>query len=66
MDEYVDTVIRQLEVLPPHIILQRLTGDGLASDLIAPQWTVKKVQVLNEIDKAMASRNTWQGKFFIE
>ena len=62
MEEYVDTVIRQLEVLPAEMIIQRLTGDGLADDLIAPQWTRKKVCVLNEIDKEMARRDTWQSR----
>lgn len=61
-EQYVDTVVRQLEVLRPEIIIQRLTGDGAASELIAPQWTVKKTIVLNEIDKQMARENTWQGK----
>lgn len=63
MEEYVDVVISQLELLPPEIIIQRLTGDGILSDLLAPFWTTHKVQVLNEIDKAMAKRNTWQGKY---
>ena len=63
MEEYVDVVIAQLELLPPEIIIQRLTGDGILSDLLAPFWTTHKVQVLNEIDKAMAKRNTWQGKY---
>lgn len=62
MEEYVDTVIRQLEVLPAEMIIQRLTGDGPADDLIAPQWTRKKVCVLNEIDKEMARRDTWQSR----
>lgn len=61
---YVDTVIRQLEVLPQHIIIQRLTGDGVQDQLIAPDWTRKKVIVLNEIDKEMAKRDTYQGKLF--
>ena len=59
---HLDTVIRQLEVLPAEMIIQRLTGDGLADDLIAPQWTRKKVCVLNEIDKEMARRDTWQSR----
>ncbi|HJC35563.1 MAG TPA: TIGR01212 family radical SAM protein [Candidatus Merdibacter merdavium] len=62
MEEYVDTVIRQLEVLPAEMVIQRLTGDGLADELIAPQWTRKKVCVLNEIDKEMVRRNTWQSR----
>lgn len=63
-DAYVDLVIRQLEVLPPSMIIQRLTGDGIQDALLAPDWTRKKVIVLNEIDKEMAKRNTWQGKHF--
>lgn len=62
MEEYVDTVIAQLEVLKPSLIIQRLTGDGLGEDLIAPLWTRKKIAVLNAIDQAMAKRNTWQGR----
>lgn len=63
-EQYVDLVISQLEVLPMNIIIQRLTGDGIQKDLIAPEWTKKKVIVLNEIDKEMKRRNTWQGRNF--
>ena len=62
-DEYVDIVIKQLEVLPPEMVILRLTGDGKADDLLAPTWTLNKVSVLNQIDKQMASLNTWQGKY---
>ncbi len=61
-ETYVDTIIKQLEVLPKEMIIQRLTGDGVKDLLIAPLWTLKKVVVLNEIDKEMVRRNTWQGK----
>ncbi len=65
-DEYVDTVIKQLEVLPPTMIIQRLTGDGVKQLLITPKWTLKKVCVLNDIDKEMKRRNTWQGRLYKE
>ncbi len=61
-EEYVDIVIGQLEVLPKEIIIQRLTGDGVLESLVAPHWTIKKTIVLNEIDKEMVRRDTWQGK----
>lgn len=60
-DEYVDIVIRQLELLPKETIIQRLTGDGGRASLIGPLWTLKKFVVLNEIDKEMVRRNTYQG-----
>ena len=62
LEEYVDIVVDQLEYIPAHCIIERLTGDGLAKDLIVPKWTIKKTIVTNEIDKLMVKRNTWQGK----
>lgn len=61
-EEYVDIVVSQLEVFPKEIIIQRLTGDGMLESLVAPLWTIKKTIVLNEIDKEMVRRDTWQGK----
>lgn len=63
-DAYIDLVIKQLEHLPQHIILQRLTGDGDKTRLIAPLWTTNKRAILNDIDKEMVKRNTYQGRLF--
>lgn len=62
--QYVDIVIEQLERFPAHIVIQRLTGDGKKEELLAPIWTMNKKQVLNDIDKEMQKRNTWQGRQF--
>ena len=59
--EYIDIVINQLEYLNPKIVIQRLTSDPVKEDLIAPKWTTKKIDVLNNIDKEMVKRNTYQG-----
>lgn len=64
--EYVRIVCDQLEVLPADIIIERLTGDAVKEDLIAPEWTLKKTAVTNDIDKELFSRNSWQGKFATE
>ncbi|MGB7594425.1 MAG: TIGR01212 family radical SAM protein [Erysipelotrichaceae bacterium] len=61
LDEYTDLIVDQLEVLPPSVVIQRLTGDGDPHELIAPTWTTNKTIVLNTIDKKMAFRNTMQG-----
>lgn len=63
-DEYIDTVIKQLERLRPEVIIERLTGDPMKEDLIAPMWVLNKTQLLNDIDKEMVRRNTYQGKFY--
>lgn len=61
-DEYIDITCDQLEQLNPKIVIQRLTGDPMVTDLIEPNWLIKKVNVLNGIDKEMVKRNSYQGK----
>ena len=61
-DEYVDIVINQLENLRPEIVIHRITGDPKKEDLIEPTWLLKKFCVLNEIDKEMVKRDSYQGK----
>ena len=59
--EYVDIVCDQLELLRPEIVIHRITGDPNPDDLIEPRWLIKKFGVLNDIDKEMARRNSYQG-----
>ncbi len=66
LDEYVSLICDQLEIIPPDVIIQRLTGDGAKDDLIAPLWSLKKFCVLNEIDKEMRRRDSYQGKFSLK
>ncbi len=61
-DEYIDIVISQLELLRPEIVIHRITGDPKIDDLIEPNWLIKKVSLINDIDKEMVKRNTYQGK----
>jgi len=61
-EEYIDIVIEQLELLSPNIVIHRITGDPKPDDLIEPSWLLKKFCVLNDIDKEMLKRNTYQGK----
>ena len=61
MEDYVSVVCDQLEVLPPHIVIQRLTGDGKGEDLLAPDWSRNKRAVLAAIEREMKQRNSFQG-----
>lgn len=60
-EEYIDIVINQLEYLRPEIVIHRITGDPKFDELITPNWLTKKFCVLNDIDKEMVKRNTYQG-----
>lgn len=61
IEEYVDLVIRCLEIIPPEITIHRLTGDVPRRLLIAPEWSYRKRTILNMINSELASRNTCQG-----
>ena len=61
---YCQLVSQQLCYLKSDIVIERLTGDSLKEVLLAPDWTIKKVSVLNDIDKEMLKNNYFQGKYF--
>lgn len=60
-EEYINIVCDQLEYLRPEIVINRITGDPKVDDLIEPNWLIKKVTILNDIDKEMVRRNSYQG-----
>lgn len=62
-EEYIDTVVSQLEYINPNIVIHRITGDPKIEDLIEPTWLIKKFVILNDIDKELKKRNTYQGKY---
>lgn len=64
MDEYIALVIECLEVLPPKLVIHRITGDGPKELLLAPLWSTRKRDVLNTIHKEFKKRNTWQGRLY--
>jgi len=61
-DEYIDIVCDQLELLDELVVIHRITGDPVREDLIEPMWLLKKFVVLNDIDKEMKRRGSYQGK----
>ncbi|MGE7771868.1 TIGR01212 family radical SAM protein [Viridibacillus arvi] len=63
-DEYIKLVADQLEIIPPDMIVHRITGDGPIDLMIGPMWSVNKWEVLNGIDAELERRGSWQGKFY--
>jgi len=61
MDEYITLLERCLAVLPPRVVIHRLTGDGAKRDLIAPLWSADKKRVLNEIRRRFDADGVIQG-----
>lgn len=61
MTEYVEAVCDVLERLPPRMVIHRLSGDPPGGLLLAPQWSLRKWQVLNMIGAELERRDTCQG-----
>lgn len=65
LEEYCDFVADCITLLPPDIVIHRLTGDGPRNLLLAPLWSTDKKRVLNTIQKSFRERDLWQGKYFV-
>ncbi len=63
-EEYIEIIADQLELLPPEVVIERITGDGDKRKLIAPLWSADKIAVLGGIDKCLAARDSYQGRLF--
>lgn len=62
--EYIDLICSCIAMLPQDIVIHRLTGDAPRNLLIGPMWSLKKWEVLNDIDKKLQEDNIYQGKCF--
>ncbi|MBQ7475359.1 MAG: TIGR01212 family radical SAM protein [Clostridia bacterium] len=63
-DEYVAVVCDQLELLPPECVIARLSGEAPEDVLVAPAWCRRKIAVMNDVDRELFRRGSWQGKDF--
>ena len=61
IEEYVDLVVKCLEMIPPDVTIHRLTGDVPRRLLVSPEWSYKKRTILNAINRELALRGTFQG-----
>lgn len=61
MDEYVDITTEQLAIIRDDIVIHRINGDAPRDLLIEPLWSLKKLVVMNEIDKKMKEKDYYQG-----
>jgi len=64
LDEYLDLMIRILEVLNPEFVIERIAGESNPGYLISKSWGLRYEQVLNKFEQLLAREDTWQGKRF--
>ncbi len=64
-EEYISLLEDAVRLLRPDMVVHRLTGDGAKRDLIAPQWSANKKQVLNAISAAFRRDGVRQGEHYV-
>ena len=61
-DEYVQVLVDFLELLPPEMIVERISGDAPPDYFIGPAWCLDKPAIRATLDAELLRRDTWQGK----
>ena len=62
MQEYFDVLGKALQIIPPGIVIHRLTGDGAKKLLISPIWTASKKSVYNKMTSYLRENHIVQGE----
>jgi radical SAM protein (TIGR01212 family) len=63
--EYIRTLVDFLELLPPAMIVERVSGDAPPDYFVGPSWCLDKPGVLLALRDEMERRDTWQGKRYV-
>lgn len=61
-DEYINVLIDFLEVLPPTMIVERISGEAPPLYHIGPQWCLDKPAFKLTLESELERRDAWQGK----
>ncbi len=64
-DEYISVLIDFLELLPPEMIVERISGDAPPDYFIGPAWCLDKPALRAALDAELSRRDTWQGQSYI-
>jgi uncharacterized protein len=66
LEEYIPLIADIIEILPPKMVVMRVTGELSGEYLIAPKWNTNKTRIIQLIEQELQSRDSYQGKKFID
>ena len=65
-DTYVTTVVDMIELLPPSMVVERISGDAPPDYFVGPDWCLDKPAIRNALEEEFRRRDTWQGRCYSE
>ncbi|MBS2211257.1 TIGR01212 family radical SAM protein [Carboxylicivirga mesophila] len=63
-EEFIDLVVDFLEIMHPRIVMERFISQAPHDLLIAPRWGLKNFEFVAKVEKRLAEKDSWQGKYF--
>ncbi|OAV71776.1 Oxygen-independent coproporphyrinogen-III oxidase 2 [Bacteroidales bacterium Barb4] len=63
-EEYIELVTDLMEQLPPAFVMDRFVSQSPKEWLIAPDWGLKNYEFTTKLNRRLAERNTWQGRYW--
>ena len=64
LEEYLNSLVKIITHISPHIVLHRISGDAPKNLLVAPIWNSHKKLVLNGLEKILKEKNLYQGIYY--
>jgi radical SAM superfamily enzyme len=61
-DAYIAAAVEFLELLPPSMVVERISGEAPPDYFVAPAWCLDKPALRAAIGEEFERRDTWQGK----
>lgn len=62
--QYIQVLVDFLELLPPRMVIERISGEAPPDYFIGPSWCLDKPAVRRAFLEELERRDTWQGKMF--
>lgn len=61
LEEYIEVLADFLELLPPEMVIERISGDAPPSNLVAPAWCLRKGSIIQSLTSELERRGSYQG-----
>jgi uncharacterized protein len=65
MDEYIQILVDFLELLPPWMVVERISGEAPDEYFLGPQWCQDKPRILKGVQAEFKRRDSCQGTKFV-